>query len=74
MNLTQYTQNLLKFLEENPEAGALQVITAMDEEGDGYSPVHYEPSVGYFTDEEGEGEFWKVDDIESGEANSVCVN
>lgn len=71
MNLTQYTENLLKFLEENPEAGAFQVITAKNDGGDG-RPVHYEPSVGYF--DEDDKEFSLVEDIESGEANSVCVN
>ncbi len=71
MNLKTYIDNLLKLVETNPEALTMDVVTSSDDEGNSYNRVHYEPSLGCFTDEEGDGEFSTED---SCEPDQVCVN
>ena len=67
MKLSEYITSLNKLLEENPEASDYLVITSIDDEGNGFSPVHYSPQIGGY-DEDGK-EF-----DENLTANSVCVN
>ena len=67
MKLSEYITSLNKLLEENPEASEYLVITSIDDEGNGFNPVHYEPQIGGY-DEDG-----KEFDVNL-TANSVCVN
>lgn len=46
MTLREFIKNLETFAKENPNALDLIVITSKDDEGNGYYPVHYEPSKG----------------------------
>jgi len=71
MNLKTYTENLNKFLTDNPDAADYTVITAADDEGNGYNEIHYSPSLGHF--DSGDFEVENVDE-EQEESNSVCVN
>lgn len=66
MKLTEYIKGLEFALKQH---GDLDVIYAKDEEGNGFYPVSFEPSVGRYED----GEF-QQEEIESEEFNAVCVN
>jgi hypothetical protein len=44
------------------------VISAIDDEGNGYSPVIFSPTLGTFED----GEFEDTKEIEN--QNSICIN
>ncbi len=57
MTLNEYMAKLMKFVAENPTAGEMLVITAKDDEGNGYYPICHSPTMGYFED----GEFVDVD-------------
>lgn len=84
MTLKDYVVQLAKFIEENPESADYTVITAIDDEGNGFNPVYFGPSVGHFNDEE----FYSVESIaelqeesvsdgyepEDYPLNAVCVN
>lgn len=65
MKLQEYVDNLIKLIKDRPETAEFDVVTSRDDEGNGFTLVHYEPSVGHF--EEGEFE-------EEKELNAVCVN
>ena len=67
MKLSEYITSLNKLLEENPEAADYLVITSIDDEGNGFNPVHYEPQIGGYNKEENE---FSVNLT----ANSVCLN
>jgi hypothetical protein len=67
MKLQEYVNNLKKLIKERPETALFDVVTSKDDEGNGFSLVHYAPSVGHF-DENGQ-EF-----EEEKELNAVCVN
>lgn len=83
MNLKQYIEQLSKFMDEN-NAGDMEVIYSMDDEGNGYYPVYFGPSVGHFNPDDHEwmnedsiedwcegDEFCTEDDYP---INSVCIN
>lgn len=82
MNLKTYAKYLNELLNESPELGELHVVTAIDDEGNGFNLVHCRPSVGSFnadTSEFHETEGIK-DLIEDGHKpedfpiNAVCLN
>ncbi len=70
MTLKQYREKLNKLAEENPEADDMQVIYSKDDEGNGYSNIHYSPGLGTF---DGEDYNNATDDSEN-KPNAVCVN
>lgn len=75
MKLKEYIKNLQDIVENNPEYLELQVITAKDEEGNGYDKVYFEPSLGNLND----GDFTQLEnfydlDEEDQIINSICVN
>ena len=65
MLLKDYLMQLIDLAKENPEALDYEVITAKDDEGNGYCKVHYSPAVGHFSDGEYSNE---------GVENVVCLN
>jgi len=67
MTLRQYHQKLTILLKEHPEAAALRVIAASDDEGNQFNPVIYDPALGY---QDENGGF----DTPSKNPNVVCVN
>jgi hypothetical protein len=74
MKLTEMIENLTKLIDTNPEYGNLIVVTAKDEEGNGFDKVFFEPSLGCFThnktfitDKEELEEY-------NGIINAVCIN
>ena len=80
MKFKDYVANLQKALNDNPELGEMETISAIDDEGNGYNAVYYdEPTVGIY-DGEYNGEFYShPEDLEErlgeGEVlNAVCIN
>jgi hypothetical protein len=68
MKLKEYLDNLKKIVKENPKVLEFEVISAIDDEGNGYSPVIFSPTLGTFED----GEFEDTKEIEN--QNSICIN
>jgi len=68
MKLKQYAKNLNEFIKENPQALDMDVVTSIDDEGNGFNNVHFTPSTGLLED----GEFDSEADKEI--HNSVCLN
>ena len=64
MKLSEYIKNLKEI---EAKHGDLKVIYAKDEEGNGFTSVHYDPTVGKFR----AGEFYSGEDDT---VNAVCVN
>jgi hypothetical protein len=78
MTLREFLTNINKMVEENPTILDLTVISASDAEGNGFSEVHYEPSIGVYS----ENEFHQLNEDEdfddygytSDDINSICIN
>jgi len=75
MKFKEYLDNLNKYAKENPDSLNYDVITSVDDEGNGYNLVHYAPSKGIFEDRE----FIPEDGLEDYnrdkvDLNSICVN
>lgn len=71
MTLREFIQNLQDFVKENPDTLDMTVITSIDSEGNGYSEIYYDPTMGWYED----GNFSSCEeDIEEYGANAVCVN
>ena len=78
MTLKEYVDNLNKILADNPKAAEYEVVTSIDDEGNGYNRINYGPTLGilfdynefspYDPDDEDNEEFVE-DDI-----NAICVN
>jgi hypothetical protein len=75
MKLKEFIENLQKFVEQNPKALKMEVVTSKDDEGNGYNIVYYGPSIGNYDSgvftSHSEFEDWNLDDDD---LNSVCLN
>lgn len=75
MILREFIENLHKFVKENPETLDMQVITSMDDEGNGFNPITYTPSKGIYENKEfislNEYKDWGRSDYET---NAICIN
>ena len=67
MNLKEYATSLNKLLEDHPEAAEFQVVTSIDDEGNGFNKVFYEPQLGGYNEEDREFD-------ENLVHNAVCLN
>jgi hypothetical protein len=67
MTFEKFVKGVTELLEAHPEASEFPVITAGDEEGNGYDHIFYGPSIGHFDDEDFSGLSTKAN-------NAVCVN
>ena len=65
MKLKEYVENLTKLLNDRPETAEFDVLTSIDDEGNGFNLVDCLPSVGTYTD----GEFQ-----DENKPNAICVN
>ena len=48
MKFKDYVENLQEFLKELPETAEMEVVTSIDDEGNGYNAVQFEPSIAQF--------------------------
>ena len=48
MKFKDYIKNLQKFLKELPETAEMEVVVSIDDEGNGYNAIQFEPSVAQF--------------------------
>lgn len=71
MKLRDYIKQLQQIVSANPKAADLDVIYAKDEEGNGFGPVYYSPTVGKF---DGHYEFDGFDKGDKRKPNAVCIN
>jgi hypothetical protein len=53
MTLLQYHSKLTALLTQHPNAADFQVIAASDDEGNQFTPVVYDPALGYRDDNGG---------------------
>jgi hypothetical protein len=67
MTLLQYHTKLTAILNQHPNAADFQVIAASDDEGNQFSPIIYDPALGYHDDN---GYY----DALSENPNVVCIN
>ena len=75
MKLKEFIKQLEELVEKNPEYREFEVVYSVDDEGNQYFPVEYEPSIGLYRD----GEFYcshelKDFDLASEKPNSICIN
>jgi hypothetical protein len=68
MILKEFINNLNEFILEHPEALDMQVITSIDDEGNGYNYVNYTPTIGFFEDDE------FITESDENMNNAVCIN
>ena len=80
MKLKKYIENLQKLAQDNPSTLEMEVVYSKDDEGNGYSGVYYEPSIGHYDSDERE---FTAKDLIDGEPeeydedikmNSICIN
>ncbi len=67
MRLKEFAENINKLLKEHPECAYYAVVTSIDDEGNGFSLVHYDPQIGNYDAEEKEFTPKPV-------LNAVCIN
>jgi hypothetical protein len=67
MILKEFVEKLNKLMDERPETATFEVVTAIDDEGNGYNLVFYDPQVGHY--DSNEKEFYQEKEV-----NAVCVN
>jgi hypothetical protein len=68
MKLKEFIKRLNKLIKDHPEVNDYTVVTAKDEEGNGFNEVLYSPTIGTFNKEDGNY------DTEGENKNSVCLN
>jgi hypothetical protein len=74
MKLSEYVKNLNTLLETRPETAEYEVVSAIDDEGNGFNPVVFEPTVGLYDEREWTPEDnFEVEELAVG-PNAVCIN
>ncbi len=68
MKLLEYVEELNKLLSDHPEASEFLVVSAIDDEGNGFNLVSFGPQVGTYDVYE------KQFDEDGGVDNAVCIN
>jgi hypothetical protein len=68
MTFKEYLDKLNKFAKDKPETLDFTVISAIDDEGNGYNPVFFDPTLGRFED----GEF--DTELNDEDFDSICIN
>ena len=68
MTLKEFIEKINKVVKENPKALNYLVITAIDDEGNGYNPVFFDPTPGSF-----DGDVFETD-VDKSQFNSICIN
>jgi hypothetical protein len=76
MKLNEYISKLTAFVKEHPETENYDVVCAIDDEGNGFNPVIYSPTIGSY---QGHQDFIGLDDFEElgltvNDRNAVCIN
>jgi len=76
MKLIDLIINLQKLMVIDPMNGNLDVVFSIDDEGNGYEEIYFDPALGTYDKEE--KEFHSVDDFEEDDeiptVNAVCIN
>lgn len=75
MTLENYVKSLNELLKNNPQLKNAVVLYSIDDEGNGFSEVSYEPAKGLYEDDEFtyEGNF-EEEGITESFINAVCIN
>jgi len=74
MKLKKFLANLNAFIEKNPKALELDVVTSKDEEGNGFYEVYNEPELGNFCKKEFVSKEQMSDFEIELEINAICIN
>ena len=70
MTFAEYITSLKDFAAEHPESLGMVAVCSGDDEGNNYSQVVFNPTMGLF--ERREKQFQQLDNEE--QANAVCIN
>jgi hypothetical protein len=70
MTLKNYVKELKAFIKKYPEAMDMQIVTAIDDEGNSYVPVVFGPSRGEYNKETHQFEICRTPE----NYNAVCLN
>ena len=77
MKLKEYIEHLQKIAEKRPEALEWNLIYSIDDEGNGYNQINYEPSTCLFEFQDGELLSYEYDEndeeIEVPEEKHNCI-
>ncbi len=75
MTLKEFLKNIEKAVNENPELLNMKVVSAIDDEGNGFNEVHFTPTPGIFEDGEWTpAEHLKEEGRDEKELNAICIN
>lgn len=70
MKLKEYMQKLNELIKNNQEALEFTVITSIDDEGNDFKVVNFDPSIGFYES----GEFDSDEETSDDDFNAVCLN
>lgn len=73
MKISEMIKNLQQFMEEH---GDLDCYYAIDDEGNGYSPICYDPSLMYtneYDDVFSERDFAEIDEDDKEDLTPICI-
>jgi hypothetical protein len=71
MNLQAYIAHLEKIVEDRPDMLLALVVTADDDEGNGFTRVSYAPAVGHYDEDE---RVFTNEESNVGIPNAICLN
>ncbi len=80
MKFKKYLKQLKKLAKEHPETLKMTVISAADDEGNGYRGIYYGPTLGNFNENEMEfntpddEEYWEECEFTDKDINAICIN
>ena len=69
MKLKEFMDNLKALIQDNPDTLNYDVVSSEDPEGNGYSLVSFNPSIGIYDEEDNDFTPINIEQI-----NAICIN
>jgi hypothetical protein len=73
MKFKEFAKNINKILKDFPESAEFDVVTSIDDEGNGFNAVYYDPGIGHYDSDQ--RDFIPEKQLEERKKiNAVCLN
>ena len=74
MTLKEFMENIEGIVKNNPDVLEMEVVTSIDDEGNGFNKVYIKPTLGYYDADDEEFYNENDEDEDMNPNNAICVN
>ena len=71
MKLKKFLEALELMIKSNPKILELDIVYSIDDEGNEFKKVYFEPTIGIYNEDEG---LFYTEDVQNSYINAICIN